>query len=300
MTTKAIPAFQDRLDAGNLVTSAVEAGQLIGRPVEIAEGYVATLNPITGETTIHDVATQRANARRESSLLAPARKQGSVTHIDTQSFCTYVERHATPGTELWANREYSKITAILNADTPDAPGSRDHIATLSLKKSRAWNAWIELDGELHSQEEFASFIESRQIDIIEPSGADILELVQTIKQTTSVEFESAKRLSDGQTVIVHRETSTATAGTKGEFAVPEQFVIGIKPYETAQPYRVVAHLRTRVKEGRLALGIVLERPEDILDAAFTEVHQAVAAVLPQHPVFVGSVSYKYSPDTDSY
>lgn len=300
MSTKELPTIQDRLDAGNLVATAVDAGQRIGRPVEIAEGFVSTLNPISGETTIHDVSTQRVNAERAAEILAPARKKGSVTHVDSASFCAYVTRHATEGTELWANRDSSKITAILNADTAAEPGHRDHIATLALKKTRAWDAWLGIDGNLHSQEEFASFIESRQIDIIEPAGADILELVQTIKQTTSVEFESAKRLSDGQTVIVHRETSTATAGTKGEFAVPEQFVIGIKPYETAQPYRVVAHLRTRVKDGRLALGIVLERPDDILDAAFTEVHKNVADALPQHPVFVGSVDYRYSPSSSSY
>lgn len=282
----------------NETAAAVEAGQRIGRPVEIADGFVATLNPVTGETTIHDIYTQREEGKRKSESLLPTHKKGRVEHTDSTSFTAYVQRHATPGTEIWANRDSSKITAILNADTGEAPGHRDHIAALLLKKSRAWDAWLSIDGKLHTQEDFASFIESRQIDIIEPAGASILELVQTIKQTTSVEFESAKRLSDGQTVLVHRETSTASAGAKGEFAVPEQFVIGIKPYETAQPYRVVAHLRTRVKEGRLALGIVLERPDDILDAAFTEVHKTVADALPDHPVFIGSVSYRYSPSSD--
>lgn len=294
MTATKINQADRPIEYDNEVATAIEAGQRIGRPVQIDDEFIATLNPVTGETTIHDVKAFSIARDRAELEAVPVRKKGEVRLHTGESFVSYVKRHGGEGTELWANLEGVRVTAVLNGDTADTPGHRDFRAFLELRKTDAWAAWESLNGQLIDQERFAEHIEGRSIDVIEPTGAELLDLVQTIKQTTAGEFESAKRLSDGQTVLVYREQTTTTAGTKGEYAVPERFVIALAPFEGTAPFKVTAHLRTRVKDGRLHLGFVLERPEDVLKAAFEEILKNIEDNLPEHPLFSGApVSYRY-------
>lgn len=272
----------------NETAAAVEAGQRIGRPVAVSGEFISTLNPITGETTIHDLTALTKKREREEELMPPQRKKGTTIHLTAESFIAYLHRHQTLNTELWATESNNTIHAHIDGDSEAQAGYLNFAAVLELQHSDAWTAWTSINKKYLDQEAFAEHVEARSIDIMEPTAADLLEIVSTIKQVTQVDFESAKRLSDGQTVLSYRETSNATAGSKGEFAVPEQFVIGIAPYEGCQPYRVVARLRTRVRDGRLHIGIVLERPDDISKAAFNEAVKTVHDNLPELPLFTGS------------
>lgn len=278
----------------NDIAVAIEAGQRIGRPVTVGDDYVLYLNPVTGETTVLDLVAARAKRERDELEQTPPRKKGEVTLRTAESLVAYVTRHGGEGTELWADLEAQRIVAYLNGDTTQEAGHRDFKASLALRKTDGWTAWENLNGALVDQEKFAEHIEARSIDVLEPTGAELLDIVQTIKQTTAGEFESAKRLSDGQTVLSYREQTTTTAGSKGEFSVPERFVIAVAPFEGASPFKVTAHLRTRVREGRLQLGYVLERPEDVIKAAFEDVLKHVEDNLPNYPLFNGApVSYRY-------
>lgn len=277
----------------NDIAVAIEAGKQIGKPAKIGDDLYAVLNPITGTTEVFDTNTLSHARERTHDALPPQRKKGELTLTTPASFINYVLRHGGEGTELWASLEYQSIKAVLNGDAPDTAGHRDHKATLALRKTTAWKLWEELNGKLIDQEAFAGHIEARTIDIISPTGAELLDLVQSIRQTTKSDFESAKRLSDGQTVLEYRETTTATAGTKGEYAIPEQFSVALAPFEGVAPYQITAHLRTRVKDSKLALGFVLERPQEVLEAAFTQIRELVEGNLPQHPMFEGSIGYRY-------
>ncbi len=114
-------------------------------------------------------------------------------------------------------------------------------------------------------------------DIVEPPAAGMLEVAQSLQAAKSVAFRSGTRLQDGQVQLVWEETIEAKAGQKGDLTIPEVFVLGLCPYEGSDPFRVRARLRYRINDGALQMGYVLDRPEDVLEAAFGVVKDRVEA-----------------------
>lgn len=208
----------------------------------------------------------------ERFLPNPRRKTGRVSLHDGESFATYVVKHKVDGaTTLYADVTTQKIVAVLDdASTGDA-GWRGHVATLDLKRTDAWQAWIQKDNQLLRQVVFAEHIEDNLADIVEPDGATLLEIAQTFQAHTNVRFESSRLLQSGQRQFVYVEDTSATAGTKGDIEVPKELVLGLAPFEVGELYRVTARIRYRLSSGDLHLGYKMERPEDILRQAFADV-----------------------------
>jgi len=266
------------------VEAAVTAGQKIAKPAPLdSHGRMwAVTNPITGQTTVLDTAELSWQHEHEHA----ARKKGSRTLRDAESFVAYVTRHGGTDTEVWADVKERAVLAVINGDAPTRdgnPGHADHRATLKLRTTTAWDAWLKLDGRLVGQEEFAEHIETRQAEVIDPAGGTLLEIASTFKATKSVEFESAKRLSDGQTVLEYRETVASSAGKKGDLAVPETFTLALAPFEGSAPYQITARLRTRVDGGHLYIGYILDRPDEVLEAAFADVLRQITTGLADEP-----------------
>lgn len=209
---------------------------------------------------------------------APARKTGTVQLFDATSFAAYVlKHHEDARTELYADPTQPGVTAILNGhgarsdDSADAEtGWGDHRARLVFRETDAWQRWKKRNGILGSQTDFAEHIEESVADIVEPPGADMLELAGSFQAHSRVHFESAKNLASGERQLVYREEMTATAG-RDSITIPKEFVIGVAPYEGSSMYRITARLRYRLSDGRLSIGYVLDRPEDVLRTAFDDV-----------------------------
>lgn len=217
----------------------------------------------------------------------PRRKRGTVVVRDAGSFARYVTKHEVAGeTEIYADASAAALIAVLNAHQGVAPVSKterdagaagwgDHRARLELVKTPAWAAWEKLNGQLMSQQAFAEHLEQRLVDVVKPSGADMLELAQTFQATKNAAFDSSQRLSTGEVQIAYKENIDAKAGKSGRLSIPETFELGLVPFEGAKAYKVTARFRYRLHDANLAVGFVLERPEDILRAAFDDVITAV-------------------------
>lgn len=217
----------------------------------------------------------------------PRRKRGTVTALDGHAFAAYVLKHSSTDTEIWSDPAAGQLVAVLNAHGDEA-GWGDHRVRLGLKHTPAWKAWIEHDRQMRSQVDFAEQVEDRLVDFVEPAGAVMLELAQTFSGKRSVRFESSKRLASGETQLQWKEDETAQAGRKGDIAIPDAFTLGLKPYEGGQPYKVRARLRYRIGDGgRLALGYVIDRPDEILRAAFDDLVNLVSTELPDHTIWNG-------------
>ena len=215
----------------------------------------------------------------------PRRKTGSVTLAQHDSFTDYLAKHALPDTELWADIDKDRITAVINAhaavagdpDDEGVAGWGDHRATLQLVTTQDWRDWTGNNGKLVGQQEFAEFVEQHLPNFLRPSAADMLELAQTIKGHTKVSFESSKRVKSGETAIEWREDTTAAAGKKGTLEIPDTIDLGMQVYEGGAPYKLTARFRYRIGGGALLLGYVLERAGDVVRDAFGQVVQQVAA-----------------------
>ena len=250
-------------------------------PREIEHGLYLAPGDETGSRVI-DVRDQIERTKDH-----PRRKTGAVTLAQHDSFTAYLTKHGMPETELWADIDKDRITAVINAhaavagdpDDEGVAGWGDHRATLQLVTTQDWRDWTGNSGKLVGQQEFAEFVEQHLPNFLRPSAADMLELAQTIEGSTKVSFESSKRVKSGETAIEWREDTTATAGKKGTIDIPDTIDLGMQVYEAGAPYKLTARFRYRIGAGagQLVLGYVLERDGDVKRDAFGQVVQQVAA-----------------------
>lgn len=209
----------------------------------------------------------------------PRRTTASRVVTDAESFVKYVNRHVRPGTEVFAHSSTSSVVAILDsheASTGDGPGWEKHKLTLRLEHTKAWLAWAAHDlgvvpQSWMSQQEFAEFIEDRALDVLEPDHARLIELATKFEATTKVEFGSAVRLDNGEVKFEYQETVGPRKGNKSEIEFPKELKLGLRPYIGGPIYYVFASLRYRIRSEGLVLGYTLQRPENILEAAFADI-----------------------------
>lgn len=219
----------------------------------------------------------------------PRQTKGTFRLRTADSLAAYLAKHELPQTELWADLDSSRITAVIDAHQgADLPaGFAQHRAVLQLVHTPAWTAWAGINGKLLPQVEFSEFIEQRTIDFVDPAGADVLELAQSFQSARSGRFESSQRLNSGETNLVWKEDVQATAGKSGNIAIPDVLELALVPYEGGAAYKVRARLRYRITNGALHLGVVLERPEDVLRDAFSSVVDALG-VRTSSPIYAGT------------
>lgn len=224
----------------------------------------------------------------------PARKSGHVQVTRPGSFSEYVNRHVHERrTTLWGDVDKAQVVAVLDdherrespqpaTKTAEAreprngePGWGQHRATLKLAATKEWEHWVKLDGKLVDQQGFAEHVEDGAHVITTPDPATMLEIAQSFRATTGVDFKSSSRLSSGETQLRYEETTTAKAGRTGSLEVPELFTLRMAPFHGAPEYEVTARLRYRISEGRLLLGYRLIRPEQARELAFDDVLEQI-------------------------
>jgi len=267
---------------GDGVQAVIDTAIESTRPVELIEGQVYAVTVPAGarvEVLDRDLDIYRATPRRTT---------GRYTVRTSASLIDYLDKHALPETELWANLDAVSITAVINAHqgANEPAGWGDHRITLALKKTPAWEAWERIDGKLLGQVEFSEFIEQRTVDFVTPAGAEVLELAQSFQAAKSGRFESSQRLATGETTLIYVEETTAAAGKKGNIAIPDAFDLALIPFEGGTAYKVRARFRYRMDGGQLRLGVALERPEDVLRDAFDQVVADIGTQI-SAPIYAG-------------
>lgn len=287
-------------EASNLIETnagaGFVAGQLAADPTEIGKqdeagrilhdfpAALAFLKPAGADVEVVDLVEQLGKHREH-----PPRAIGTFKVHDAESFLAYLLSHKiTDETEVWADASGTRIIGVLNAhqnctspvaDTGPYAGWGDHLVTYDVLKTDAWKAWAQRDQVLMSQSDFAELIEMRMVDIVEPEAAYMLELAQSFQATIGVQFQSSKLLSSGERELTYKEDVQSSAGRSGQLEIPKDFVVALQPFEGAETYKVTARFRYRITEGRLSLGYVLVRPEDVLREAFLDVIATVDAGL---------------------
>lgn len=208
----------------------------------------------------------------------PRRATGSRRVTDAASFVAYVQRHKTPGTEVYAHTSSSSVIGVIDSHrgTDQDPGWQKHTLTLALEHTKAWLAWTANDLGTNprgwmDQLTFAEFIEDRGLDVKVPDYATLIELATKFEATKSVEFASSVRATTGEVRFEYNETVGPKKGTKGDITLPKELELGLRPYIGGPVYYVVAALRYRMRSEGLVLGYTLQRPENILEAAFADI-----------------------------
>lgn len=209
----------------------------------------------------------------------PARKQGRAQFNDAHSFCEYFKKHQMAST-IYGQKAPPKFLAVFNDHRNDEAGHRDFTATYNCPLSKEWNTWNEKNGKAMTQAMFAQFIEDNLPDIVEPAGADMLEISRTLEAKKKVNFASGIRLSNGEQELTYEETVQGTA-SKGKLQIPETFSLGIAVLEGGTPYKVTARLRYRIQDGNLSMWFDLLRPHKILEDAANDIWTQIEAATGQ-------------------
>jgi uncharacterized protein YfdQ (DUF2303 family) len=254
----------------NYIQSAIEAGQLLGEPkVVVTGGIPYTLVPIAGRLQ-----------SLEEFLDAPKTIRQTVTASELSGFVEYVNRFKVAETIIFARVQVGpgpKHDVLFHAvfdyhamskdQVTPCPNWSRHQAKYSPITTPEWRRWSDQNGRPMEQETFAAFIEENGVNIVEPTGAEILELAQSLEGTKSVAFKSSVRLDNGAVQLRYEETISGKAGEKGHLEIPTLFLLGLRLFQGGPAYRVGARLKFRVKDAKLAMWYEIVDPEVvILDA----------------------------------
>lgn len=265
-----LPAVLEAATIGDSVgvdaESVLDLAMKVKPVIEIEEGLYAILQPSVG-----DGAAGYSVVSTEQYGASPRRAKATRTVGRVESFVQYLERHGTDSTEVFADLRGARVVGVIDSHHRDLPGWEGHRVSLVLEQSVAWQTWTAHNGQWLDQLAFAELIEQRMIDVADPDGGTLLEIVQSFHATTDVQFKSGTRLNSGEIQFTYEETQEARAGRKGDLTIPDHFVLVMRPYVGGPAYRIRASLRYRVKPDGIKLGFVLERPEEVLEAAFKDV-----------------------------
>lgn len=214
----------------------------------------------------------------------PFRRAGSVTLGTLQDFVGYVKARLTPDTRIFVCRNFAR--AVFNA-----AGWGDDVADFDVGHTVEWANWTGRHEGWMRQAEFCDFLEDNAGVIVEPCGADLLQLVADFRMLQRVEFGASYRGADGQECVSYTEKNS---GVGKDFALPAEFKLHlpvVKGAEAMTTYEVVAKLRCRVdKEShKLSLQYRLVRPDVPVDNAVADVAGWLREQLPGVEVYVGQV-----------
>ena len=194
----------------------------------------------------------------ESFLQLPTRKRGFPTFTRAQSFTEYVNEQKTADSRLYVTGP-TQLQAILNHHGADKPGWKDHVAMFNLTQTPEWVLWKSKNMQAMSQRDFAQFIEDNRDDIAKPTGAELLDMIRTVRASQNLEITGEideKGDTKAQGFVVAMKTKT---GTKQELELPSEFELRIAPYEGDASIIVKARLRLELCAPRLTLRYELVR-----------------------------------------
>lgn len=218
-------------------------------------------------------------------------KQKPLLH-DRTSLCTYVNRFKDERSVLFADYDASTISAHLDYHhsnefdreglSESAPSHNNHVSTLRIRQSEEFARWAGMEGKMHSQAEFALFIEENVTDIITPEHGEMIEICRDLEATQGSSFKSRTRLENGDLSFKYETETRVTS----DVVVPSEIALLIPLYYGEDPTEIRAKFRFRVSEGGLLLGFNWHRVEYERQAKFHEMAYD-AAETTGLPVFFG-------------
>lgn len=194
----------------------------------------------------------------EKFLPSPRRKKARISLTTPASFIAYIKEHKLPQTRIFVTGDKSNpsFTAYIDFHSKEQTSWNEHVAAYSCELTEEWKAWLAMEKKPMNQTEFAEFIEVQQSGILEPKGAEMLELVTTLEAKVDVEFNSAIKLQNGKVKLGYTEDVEMTGGGNGSqrglIEIPTHFVVGVQPFEGLDGYKIRCRLKYRIGGGKVS------------------------------------------------
>ena len=211
----------------------------------------------------------------ESLLPAPARKRGTVTVSDSESFIYYAKKHGsldecTVYADIDSESYLFHMVAIINDHGSDIAQWRDHRCELTPKLSVEWKRWAIKNKALMPQSDFAAWLEDNLADVANvegmPTGADILSMALGFEANRDKRLRSKINLQSGGVSLEFVDTENDQTRTTMKFF--ERFTLGIPVFDgSTSAYPLEARLKYREASGKLSFWYELIRPDRVFKQA---------------------------------
>lgn len=248
----------------------------------------------------------------------PARKTGTARALTLQSLIDLTNRHATEHSAIFADTDWKKpsITVVVDyhkldtvvgaaqaeasaednekpedaslasalADDIVEPGEPDfgkHRIHYAFPLSEPWKAWVEKDGEVMEQGDFAAFIEDHIAELSAPTDAEKIWLERDF-QTTVATPAQLIQLSRGLQVNVNAVVKNAVTLQTGEgqvtfveehvgadgkpLKVPGIFLLSVAPFFMGEKISIPVRLRYRPSGSKVRWFFQIYRPDEHITA----------------------------------
>lgn len=228
----------------------------------------------------------------------PRRRNGIAHFSDLDSFVLHVERFKGSASALFADKNGGapKLVSVLdyhrggedylkaNGESATAQWCK-HRGVYQFPLSEEWEAWTTASKAPMTQAQFAEFLESRIVDIIDPkkAGESISLLVEQLGVTPvypAAVLEVSRGLTIRQNSTVANHVTLATGETQLQYAtehsdekgqpikVPGAFLIGIPVFEEGDSFQALVRLRYRIVDRAVRWSIEVFGLDRLLDVAF--------------------------------
>jgi uncharacterized protein YfdQ (DUF2303 family) len=273
------PVYSTRTEADAVAAIAQSAVT----PLEVETGNIYWAHTGNGDMATLDL---QGDEYREQAGLPPLWVCGTFRFFQLDGFIDYINNHVHPENraEIWADCAHNTITAVLNGHSRNAsgdlnqhPGWGDHRAILQFQLTSAWADWSKFCEQSHPQSEFADFLEDHLSDVVEPDAAHLLEIASSLSISSGVQFKQATRLATGEVSFQYTEEHTATGGRQNLLKIPKAVTLALAPFEGSAAFRVPARFRYSLREGKLGLRLLLDRPDQILRSSIDDACKGIAA-----------------------
>jgi uncharacterized protein YfdQ (DUF2303 family) len=214
--------------------------------------------------------TPGGEARGLVGFFPPRRISETPTFIDAGSFVQYVNRFKTEDSLIFAlvTEASATLTAVLDYHKPKGakPDYCRHRATFKTLPTPEWAAWSNANRKPMDQVTFATWLEDNlnlfvqpkdetgKPDKTVPSGAELLELVQTLHGHQNARFNTQVRLQTGAYSVNYEEDVDVKGSVcGGVIALPPKIVGGFAIFQGGDAFQVPARLKVRVTERKMML-----------------------------------------------
>jgi uncharacterized protein YfdQ (DUF2303 family) len=225
----------------------------------------------------------------------PRRRKGTICALSIAAFVELVNRNKTDTSIIYADESDATFVAVLNDHAPgetSSPGFRDYRVSYSAQFSEEWGTWTKRANVYMSQAEFAAFLEDHVLDLLDTaaigpqtqkvvdalgvtvaSPATLRGLARDLSVRIKQQVREARNLATGETQVVFMSEHATDDGRP--LVVPGAFIIGIPVFAHGPLYAIVARLRYRITEGKIAWSYSLAHPEN----AKRDVMQGMLAIV---------------------
>lgn len=214
----------------------------------------------------------------------PAYPVADVSLDSAESFCKFAGDYATVQSVVFGSLSESSFSFISDYHSDGKTAGRcEFWAHYALKKSPQWETWVQFGrGALSVQLEFVRFIEENQDDVVAPSRAELLEVLQDFNAVRTMSVSKTVRAQFGVERFEFRdETKT------GAVELPTKISILVPIYEGSDPVLVDMFLRWKIVDNeKLMLGVKIKNicltERDAFEAIAKRVKEGLPASVPYY------------------